>query len=79
MGICTCLDAPSWRTARLDIRACLTCRQVCDPDTPAGNWITHLDVVEDGSKLKVSAPTGPLPRCIRRESCSLDSQLPCGS
>lgn len=26
--------------------------QVCDPDTPHGKWIAHMDVVEDGTKLK---------------------------
>lgn len=27
-------------------------QQVCDPDSPAGKWIAHIDLVEDGTKLK---------------------------
>ena len=33
--------------------------QVCDPEAEAGEWLTKLDMVEDGSKIKLVAQPGP--------------------
>eukprot|EP00238_Polyblepharides_amylifera_P012386 CAMPEP_0196580438 /NCGR_PEP_ID=MMETSP1081-20130531/28629_1 /TAXON_ID=36882 /ORGANISM="Pyramimonas amylifera, Strain CCMP720" /LENGTH=248 /DNA_ID=CAMNT_0041900301 /DNA_START=257 /DNA_END=1003 /DNA_ORIENTATION=+ len=27
--------------------------KICDPEKPAGKWITHLDMLEDGKKIKL--------------------------
>ena len=46
--------------ARLVPRSPLTAPiQVCDPDSEPGEWITKLDMVEDGSRIKLVAQPGP--------------------
>ena len=37
---------------------------VCDPEKTAGEWITHLDMLEDGDKIKVRRPKCQSPLCL---------------
>jgi len=40
-------------TPRARSLSSLSAPQMCDPEAEAGEWITRMDVVEDGSKLKL--------------------------
>jgi hypothetical protein len=45
--------------------------KICDPDRPAGEWITHYDLQEDGDQLKMVDMGQVRSTCVEPSACIL--------